>query len=227
MNHAIRLEASGKLYLKDPETSELGKKIVRYSVVLIDKLGFEDFTFRKLAQEIGTTEASVYRYFDNKHRLLLYLMNLYWHWMDYLLVFKTFNCKNTRDKIKETLKLLCGEMQEELIAGVSSAALRSIVISESTKVYLYKDVEKDNRNQLFKPYKDLSRRVADLFLEQCPGYKYPRSLATTIIEMSHFMIYFKQHLPSLTDFSPGNDSADDVIAYLWNITQNCLRRKTK
>lgn len=225
MDHAIRLEASGKLYLKDPETSELGKKIVRISVVLIDKLGFEDFTFRKLALEIGTTEASVYRYFDNKHRLLLYMMNLYWHWMEYLMVFKAFNHKNTKNKIREALMLLCGDMQEEIIAGVPSSALRSIVITESSKVYLYKDVEEDNKNQLFKPYKDLCCRLSELFLEMNPAYKYPRSLATTTIEMSHFMIYFKKHLPSLTDFSSGN-SSDDVMEYLWNIIQNCLKKKT-
>ena len=37
----------------------------------------EEFTFRKLAQKINTTEASVYRYFENKHRLLIYILAWY------------------------------------------------------------------------------------------------------------------------------------------------------
>ena len=37
---------------------------------MIDALGFEDFTFKKLGQEIGSNESSVYRYFDSKHKLI-------------------------------------------------------------------------------------------------------------------------------------------------------------
>ncbi|MBL7759004.1 MAG: helix-turn-helix transcriptional regulator, partial [Chitinophagaceae bacterium] len=56
-----------KLFLRDPEQSVLGRSIIQHSINMIHKVGFEDFTFKKLAQEIGTTEASIYRYFENKH----------------------------------------------------------------------------------------------------------------------------------------------------------------
>ncbi|MGZ5010791.1 MAG: TetR/AcrR family transcriptional regulator, partial [Methylobacter sp.] len=62
-----------KLFLRDPEQSELGKKIILHSIQLIHKNGFEAFTFKKLAEAIGTTEAGIYRYFENKHRLLIYI----------------------------------------------------------------------------------------------------------------------------------------------------------
>jgi AcrR family transcriptional regulator len=71
------------LYLRDPQQTELGQKIINASVVLIDTLGFEQFTFKKLAEEIDSTEASIYRYFENKHRLLLYLVGWYWTWLEY------------------------------------------------------------------------------------------------------------------------------------------------
>ena len=68
----IQIAVDEKLFLKDPNSSELGKKIVKHSIELIDKIGFESFTFKKLALEIGATEPSVYRYFE------LDLKDLFW-----------------------------------------------------------------------------------------------------------------------------------------------------
>ena len=65
-NFTIRVPET--IYLKDPESSELGQKIIKNSIELIDDIGFEAFTFKKLAESIGTTEAGVYRYFENKHK---------------------------------------------------------------------------------------------------------------------------------------------------------------
>ena len=61
------------IYLKDPTSSLLGNNLMRHSIDLIDEVGLEEFNFKKLAQKTGTTEATIYRYFENKHKLLLYL----------------------------------------------------------------------------------------------------------------------------------------------------------
>ena len=74
----IKIQVNEKVYLKDPDSSELGKKIIRGSIDLIDEIGFEQFTFKKLAIKINSTEASVYRYFDSKHTLLVYITLWYW-----------------------------------------------------------------------------------------------------------------------------------------------------
>jgi len=68
----LQVSLNSNLYLKDPKSTELGERIVQRGMEMIDELGLEQFTFRKLANDIGTTETSVYRYFLNKHRLLLY-----------------------------------------------------------------------------------------------------------------------------------------------------------
>lgn len=73
----IKININEGLFLKDPGSSELGIEILFNSVVLLDELGFEQFTFKKLAQKIKSTESSIYRYFENKHKLLLYLCALY------------------------------------------------------------------------------------------------------------------------------------------------------
>jgi AcrR family transcriptional regulator len=43
---------------------------VKNGLILINKIGFEEFTFKKLSIEISTTEASIYRYFENKHQII-------------------------------------------------------------------------------------------------------------------------------------------------------------
>ena len=77
----INLKINPCLYSRDPLQTDLGKKIIAASVDLIDEIGLEPFTFKKLATAIGSTEASIYRYFDNKHQLFVYLLNWFWEWM--------------------------------------------------------------------------------------------------------------------------------------------------
>jgi hypothetical protein len=77
--------------------------------------------------------------------------------------------------------------------------LYNIVINESNKAYLSKDVDENNTAHLFKPYKDLCARIASLFSEYNPTYSYSRSLASTLIETAHLQYFFMQHLPRLTD----------------------------
>ena len=67
----IRLQVNESLHIKDPESSELGISIIQSGIELINELGFEDFTFRKLGQKIGSNEASVYRYFESKNKFLM------------------------------------------------------------------------------------------------------------------------------------------------------------
>jgi len=90
----IKIQVNEKIYVKDPETSTLGKKIIQESILLIEAIGFEDFTFKKLGERIGSNESSIYRYFESKHKLLLYLSSWYWGWMEYRLVFSTNNIKS-------------------------------------------------------------------------------------------------------------------------------------
>lgn len=66
------------LYRKNPEATQLGQRILAAATELYAQYGLEWVTFRKLAGEIESTEASIYRYFHNKYQLLCYLV--YRHW---------------------------------------------------------------------------------------------------------------------------------------------------
>ena len=76
----IKISLNDRLYIRDPQGTTLGQKIIKHSILLIDKIGFEAFNFKKLANYMSSTEASVYRYFENKHLLLIYLVSWYWEW---------------------------------------------------------------------------------------------------------------------------------------------------
>jgi AcrR family transcriptional regulator len=113
--------------------------MVKTAIDLIYNLGFEHFTFKKLAVEINSTEATIYRYFENKHRLLLYILNWYWSYMEFLVTFKLDNVTDKKDQLKSIVHLLTHELAESTNQfDYNKKFLNQIVIAESSKVYLIK-----------------------------------------------------------------------------------------
>ena len=108
-------------------------------------------------------------------------------------------------------------MPDEIDLG----ALHNIVICEASKAYLTRHVTEDNRQQLFKPYKDLTARIAQLILDYRPDYPYARSQASSIIETAHYQSFFMRYLPSLTDFG-GSDSNDSLHEFLRHLLFSTL-----
>ncbi|KAA3437740.1 TetR/AcrR family transcriptional regulator [Rufibacter hautae] len=218
MSATIRIELNEKLFLRDPEQTELGRTIVKESIRLIDELGFEHFTFKKLAQHMASTEASVYRYFENKHKLLLYLISWYWNWLDYRISYHTHHVANPSEKLRTFIRILAGSHgSEPLVANVDVNALARIVVQEASKAYLTKEVDTDNKAGLFKDYKSLCHKVALIVLEINPAYPFPHALVSTLFETARKHLFFAQHLPSLTEVkleSTGKTNLADFLSHL-------------
>jgi AcrR family transcriptional regulator len=196
----LSFKLSENLFVRDPQETELGRNIVQKSIKMIDKLGFEDFTFRKLAISINSTEASVYRYFDNKHKLLIYLIDWYWTWLEHQIEFHTNNIKDPVERLKICLNKLAEEKSiDPGVAYVDEAALQRIVAAEFEKTFLTKQVDADNKEGLFLPYKSLCKKVASIVLEVNPHFEFPHSLISTIMLTLKHQLFYAQHLPSLTD----------------------------
>ena len=213
----LQIKMNEKLFLRNPEHSELGRKIILHGIQLIYKSGFESFTFKKLANDIGTTEAGIYRYFENKHRLLIYFTAWYWSWLEYQVVFHTNNIKDPVVKLKKVINLLATAVEDDAASNpINESMLHQIIITEGSKTYLTKHVSEDNKYHLFKPYKDLCAKIAGIILEYNPQYKYPKSLSSTIIEMAHFQNFFMHNLPSLTDFGE-NKGEEKIVLFLENL----------
>lgn len=224
MELELKIKMNKKLFLRDPEQTELGKKIIQYSIQLIHKNGFEAFTFKKLAENIGTTEAGIYRYFENKHRLLIYLTAWYWSWLEYSVAIHNNNIDDPTVKLKRIINLLALTVEDDLkTSHINENILHQIVIAEGSKAYLTNHVSEDNKDQLFKPYKDLCAKIGDIILECNSQYKYPKSLANTIIEMAHFQNFFMNNLPSLTDFGQDKDEAE-IVKFLEDLVFSSIKK---
>ena len=210
MDFQLSFKVNEHIYLRDPESSELGKQIVKNAIDLIYELGFEHFTFKKLATKMSTTEASIYRYFENKHRLLLYILNWYWSYMEFLVDFTIQNILDPKEKLTKIITLFTKSLPESVgQLDYNKSYLNQIVLSESSKVYLIKEVKEINSFQVFKPYKDLCNKISEVMLSLNPSYIYSRSLSSTLIETAHSQQYFSKNLPRLTDVS--NEKEEEFV----------------
>jgi AcrR family transcriptional regulator len=227
MELQLQIKMNEKLFVRNPEQTELGRKIIQFSIQLIQQNGFESFTFKKLAEEIGSTEAGIYRYFENKHRLLIYLTAWYWSWLEFRVTFHLNNIIDPTIKLKKLIQLLAANVvDDDSTMYVNESLLHQIIIAEGSKAYLTKHVSEDNKDRLFKPYKDLCSLISGIIIEFNSNYKHPRSLASTIIEMAHLQVFFMHNLPSLTDFG---DSKNEqlVVDYIEDLVFNSIRKEAK
>lgn len=217
----VHIVIDSELYVKNPESTELGKKIVSQSIEMINELGFEAFTFKKLGERVGSNESSIYRYFKNKHMLLVYLMCWYWSWIEYRIVFLTTNVNDSYEKLKRTLELLTQEtILDNSFSYINEKLLHKIIIAEASKTYHTKDIDKENEKGYYKTYKRVVKRVSNFVLEIAPNYQYPHMLISTVIEGAHQQRYFSEHLPSLTDKIENEDA---IVKFYTNLVFKAIK----
>jgi len=205
----VQITIDPALYTRNPETTDLGRNIVSKSIEMIDDLGFEKFTFKKLGVEINSNESSIYRYFDSKHTLLVYLTSWYWSWVEYRLVFTTTNVSDPEIKLESALALITKDAsQDNEISYVNEILLHRIIIAESSKAYHTKDVDKENAKGYYKTYKRVVQRISNIVLEINPTYAFPHMLISTVIEGAHHQRYFSEHIPALTDVEKGQNTIE-------------------
>ena len=201
----LKIQVDERFFIKNPDSTELGKSIVTNSILLIDELGFESFTFKKLGQKIGSPESTIYRYFESKHKVLLYLTSWYWSWLEYRLVMETVNIMSSSEKLNRAIKILTEPVEQDSnYSHINEVLLNRIIIVESAKVYHTKEVDAENQEGFFSVYKRLVDRVSDIVLEVNPLFNCPQMLISTVIEGAHHQKYFSEHLPALTNIKNGN-----------------------
>lgn len=204
---SIKIAINEKIFIKDPESSNLGKRIIEQSILMINDIGFESFTFKKLGEKIGSNESSIYRYFENKHKLLLYLTSWYWGWLEYQLVFSTNSIQDATKKLASAINIMTRATQEDSsFSHINEVLLNKIVINEYSKSYLTKEVDVENKNGYFVIYKRLVNRISEMIKAVDSKYEYPSSLASTVLEGSLHQHFLKDHFTSLTDCHKNTDA---------------------
>ncbi|WP_396144218.1 TetR/AcrR family transcriptional regulator [Flavobacterium sp.] len=216
----IIISVNDKLYVKNPETSDLGKKIIEQSILLIDEIGFENFTFKKLGEKISSNESSIYRYFESKHKLLLYLSSWYWGWIEYKLAFATTNVSNPMERLKKGITIVTEKVEDDSTTlHINEAILNKIIIQEFTKTLLTKEVDEENKEGFFLVYKRVINRIIEMINDVNPNYAFAKSLASSIVEGALHQHFLKDHLKTITNCNTSISPTDFYI----NLVENTLK----
>lgn len=225
MTVAIQISPNDSLFIKDPQTSNTGRNILNHAIHLMQEIGFEKFTFRKLAERMGASEITIYRYFENKHKLLLYLLSWYWEWLKYSISFNTRNLVDPAEKLKLAIRTVIDSRKRiQLVDYINEEKLYGLVVEESEKAYHTKQVDEENKMGLFLTLKSLKAELSAIILEIDPNYPYPNSLASTILEMSTSIRFYANHLPSMSDIRELSNISENIAAYLESLAFSALNR---
>ncbi|MFT6749222.1 MAG: AcrR family transcriptional regulator [Flavobacterium sp.] len=214
----IIISVNEKLYVKNPETSDLGKKIIQYSILLIDEIGFENFTFKKLGEKINSNESSIYRYFESKHKLMLYLSSWYWGWIEYRLVFATNNLNNPMERLQKAINIVTEKIEDDQTTlHINESILNKIIIQEFTKTLITKEVDEENKEGYFLVYKRVINRIIEMILQVNPNYPFAKSLASSIVQGALHQHFLKDHLTTITNCDKNNSPTEFYIHLATNL----------
>lgn len=216
----INVDVADSVYIRNPVETELGKKIIKHSIELFNDVGFEEFNFKKLAKEMDSTEASVYRYFENKYMLLSYLVAWYWDFMHFLLLMDTRNIDDPKIRLKKMISTLINSLDNSNVPSyINDLLLHNLVVENAYRVYQNKKVDDLKKIGFYKNYQKLVNTLKKVILEIKSDFPYPSSLATTIIDMSMHNEYNITHFPDITDTdieskNTPRESTAEMIKYL-------------
>ncbi|MDF1697121.1 MAG: TetR/AcrR family transcriptional regulator [Saprospiraceae bacterium] len=196
----ITIDINESIYLRDPLETNLGKKIIEHAILLIDEIGFEELNFKKIATSMGSTEASIYRYFENKYKLLSYLVSWYWDFMHFMVLMDIRNVKDSKAKLVQAISTLVNSLDSSITPSyINQTKLHKVVVENANKVYHTKKVDSLNKEGYYVNYKKIVKTLSKMILEIDSEFEYPIALATNLIEQSLNNEYYIEHLPSLTD----------------------------
>ena len=165
-----------------------------------------------MGEKIGSNESSIYRYFENKHKLLVYLSSWYWAWIEYRLVFTTNNINDKFEKLIKAITIVTEPIEDDSkTEHINEAVLNKIIIEEFTKTLHNKHVDKENKEGFFLVYKQVNYRIEKMILDINPEYPYAKSLVSSIIEGSLHQHFLKNHLKTITNCNEKVSTSDFYI----------------
>jgi len=218
MGRRLSISVSPKTYLRNPEDTELGRNIISQGIELMSETGYQCFNFKNLAQMMGSTEASVYRYFENKYMLLMYLTSWYWEYLDLQIMLNTRNIDNSLRKLSLMVETIVQGVQSDITQDYFDVKkLHNIVVEQATKVTHSRKVEACDKAGMFENYKNLNNNISDILMECDPDFKYPTALASNIIRLAMDHKYYAEHICCLTDISDCRETKmnqiEEMITY--------------
>ena len=198
----ISISVHPNTYLRDPMDTTLGKKIIKHSIDILSETGYQCFNFRNLAKDMKSTEASVYRYFENKHMLLVYLCSWYWDYLNYLIEIDTRNVTDPEQKLKIAVRTIVnGPSAPNPSDFIDQSKLSTIIVENFFKAMFNKTTTVEEKENLFANYRNLNANLTAIVKEYNADFKYPCAIASTIIKMSIDHSYYADQICSLTEIT--------------------------
>ncbi|MFT5736205.1 MAG: AcrR family transcriptional regulator [Maribacter sp.] len=225
MIQEIKFVIADELYLKDPQQTNFGRKLLQNAIEVMLEVGFEQFNFKRLAIQMKSAETSIYRYFENKQKLLMWLNCWYWEWVHYLMDIHTLNIKDAKERLRSAIhELLYATEESNITAYINENLLHKLVVIEGVKSLHFNEVDKANDNGVFKSHKDLISKLTTIISEVNPSFSYSASLASTLTDMAHNQIYYSTHLPRLSSIR-GEDKLAQIEQMILQFAFAVLTKK--
>lgn len=221
----LRIHVDSKLFQRDPEETDLGRRIIEEGVRLIDSLGIEEFTLKKLATAIDSTEASMYRYFENKHQLLFYLLSWYWTRLSYLFDSQTLRVEDPWERLRVGLQVVIDIIEDDpTTTHIDEAALSRIAILESSKVYRFATTQERYGDAIFLAHSEFSDRMVRAVKLISPQYPHPKALISVVLLGLQRQLYHLVHMPHMTDLvGKGKTTKKKVSGNLLEFGESLIR----
>ena len=211
----IQISVNEKLYLRNPQESALGKKIIGSCIRLIDQIGFEAFNFKKLAAEIQSTEASIYRYFRSKRHLLGYLFAWYWSWLQYRILLKTTNISDPKRRLETLIEVLAESVTNDpSVPHIDESVLHRIVVSESDRSLAAYQARSGGKEGGLEAYESLCRTITGYIRELKPKYEYPQALTLTLLATTHRQRFYATNFPNVTEVNIEDNNQRGLAKFL-------------
>jgi AcrR family transcriptional regulator len=222
---SIKININKSLYVKDPQETKLGRDIINHSLLMIDKYGFDKFTFKKLAGGIDSNEPSIYRYFTSKHQLLMYLNAWYWSWIEYRIDSQTNNLKDPKEELLIVIRALSELVNNDPnFSHIRQDILTRIVIKESSKSYIYDKIPEENKELIYRAFYSLCFKIAEIIKKVNPNYLYPEALAICIVKTTHEQIFSSMYFPKFTKLKSFEENSDEIADFVANIALSVLNK---
>jgi hypothetical protein len=152
--------------------------------------------------------------------LLLYLSSWYWAWLEYQLVIETFSISDIKIKLEKAVEVVTRTVENDSnYSHINEAILYKIIVSESSKSFLTKEVDAKNKEGYFEIYKRLITRLEEMILAVKPNYEFALSLSSTILEGGLHQHFLNNHFPSLTNSKNGKTPTN----FFTNLVLNTLK----
>lgn len=212
MRIETKIKLNDNLYIKDPEETDLGKHIINKSIDIIYNIGFDKFTFKKLAISIKSNEPSIYRYFENKQQLLSYIHSWYWSWVEFNIDNNLRNINPSKEKLKIIIKTLSNSSKyDDNFKHIDEEKLSKIVIRDYQGIFISDDNEKYNT---FESFDSLCRKISSIIIEIAPNYDSPNALAISLIKLVYEqMFFFINHsdITEIKDINQLNNFIENIL----------------